>query len=265
MRDIEKLSVAGVPVFMRQGKGGGIGILDSYILDRTLLSDDEKKEILSSLNALEQTSFGSQKETLEKLKGIFGKSDANTDWIEIAFSKWGKPGKLEAYFDKIKNSILNSKVIQIKYVSNGKAASIRRIKPLKLFFKGYSWYVYGYCFLRKDYRYFKLSRILELQVTGESFKPEKIGRLLREPFEKPSRTMTVQVKVAKDYVYRAADEMPIKKTFKDGSALCEFTTAGDKEIVSYILSYGSHIQIRKPLLLKEMVQKEIEKMSRIYF
>ena len=45
-RDIDALSSAGIPICATQGKGGGIYLLDNFVLDRSMFSDDEK-EILS--------------------------------------------------------------------------------------------------------------------------------------------------------------------------------------------------------------------------
>ena len=42
----------------------------------------------------------------------------------------------------------------------------REIEPYFLIFKWSSWYIYGYCLLRKDYRMFKLNRMAELVPAG---------------------------------------------------------------------------------------------------
>lgn len=37
-RDIDAISSAGIPIYATQGKGGGISILNDYILDKSLFS-----------------------------------------------------------------------------------------------------------------------------------------------------------------------------------------------------------------------------------
>lgn len=37
-RDVNKLIVTGIPIYLLQGKNGGISIDENYILDKTLLS-----------------------------------------------------------------------------------------------------------------------------------------------------------------------------------------------------------------------------------
>ena len=48
-RDIDRLSAAGIPVYTTTGKHGGIHLMDHYVMDKSLLSEDEQNEILLGL------------------------------------------------------------------------------------------------------------------------------------------------------------------------------------------------------------------------
>lgn len=48
-RDIESLCKAGIPIYTKQGVGGGISIMENYRLEKTLLSTREMQEILAGL------------------------------------------------------------------------------------------------------------------------------------------------------------------------------------------------------------------------
>ena len=54
-RDIESLTEAGVPVYTNKGKGGGISLLDNFILNKSYLNTDEQQEILTALQGLKVT------------------------------------------------------------------------------------------------------------------------------------------------------------------------------------------------------------------
>jgi biotin operon repressor len=54
-RDVDALSAAGVPVYMSRGKGGGVHLMPHYVLDKSVVSDNEQAEILAALSALRAT------------------------------------------------------------------------------------------------------------------------------------------------------------------------------------------------------------------
>lgn len=70
-RDIDALSSAGIPVYTSKGKGGGIRLLDNFVLDRTLFSDKEQNELLLSLQSMKVTEYPDIDTILSKLKAIF--------------------------------------------------------------------------------------------------------------------------------------------------------------------------------------------------
>lgn len=41
-RDVDALSAAGIPVFTQKGQGGGIRLMEQFVLDRALLSQEEQ-------------------------------------------------------------------------------------------------------------------------------------------------------------------------------------------------------------------------------
>lgn len=45
-RDMESMSMAGIPIYANRGKGGGICLMDQFVLDKLLLTEEEQQQIL---------------------------------------------------------------------------------------------------------------------------------------------------------------------------------------------------------------------------
>lgn len=264
-RDIDVLSENGVPIYCTQGKGGGIYLMDGYSIDKTMLSDNEQKQVLAALHGLNATGKVSAEQSLSKLKSIFKKDEA--DWIEIDFPTWEQSDKDKQYFDILKNCILNKKVVAFDYFSNKGEKTCRTVEPYKLVFKGYSWYAYGYCRSRKDFRFFKLCRIDNLSVTDEKYEQRRDHEIKYnyDEFSGSCRTIHVKMKIDISAASRVYDE------FRNGS----IELNGDKFIVSadlrdddhlynYFLTYGDRVEVLEPVEVRNKLKNKINKMLQKY-
>ena len=110
-RDLDKLTLAGIPVYTNQGKNGGISLLPDFVLDKTVLTTEEKTKILESLNALNEVTQSQNKQDMSKLQTFLG--DHHQDWIEIDFSGWGNSDDEVDKFARIKNAILEYNYMEI--------------------------------------------------------------------------------------------------------------------------------------------------------
>ena len=86
-RDIDVISSAGIPVYVTTGRNGGIEILDSYVLEKSIFSDKEKQDIMAALQSLAVIDNTYEKEILIKLSALFNIRSEN--WFEVDFSRWG--------------------------------------------------------------------------------------------------------------------------------------------------------------------------------
>ena len=99
-RDLDAISAAGIPIYTVQGKGGGIFILPEFVLEKSLLTPQEKEQILMALQGLAAAEDSRTDELLTKLGGLFRVQGAN--WIEVDFSDWHKNTAGAELFDELK-------------------------------------------------------------------------------------------------------------------------------------------------------------------
>ena len=265
-RDVDTLSLTGIPVFAEKGKGGGIGLLPDFVLNKSILSDREQQEILSALQGLSGLKIAESGEVLQKLSAVFNKSVTN--WLEVDFSGWGSGN--EDPFNGFKTAILERKITGFDYYgSDGKKAH-RRIEPLQLCFKSRAWYVKGFCLTRQDMRFFKLSRVRKLKIQDEHFLERSL------PHNQPDSEMvngykknqiTVKLKIAAEMAYRVYDDFSKETIVKqsDGGFAVTVRWPEDAWIYGFILSFGEYIEVLEPkrvkMTIKERAQKIVKKYS----
>ena len=165
-RDIESLCQAGIPIATAQGTGGGISILEGYRVDRTVLTTPEMQAILAGLQSLDSVS-GTRRyaQLMEKLSAGSTGRDSH---ILIDLSSWYKTS-LSPKIEAIHSAIRQHQTIRFTYFSP-KETAVRTIEPYDLVFQWSSWYVWGWCQTRQDFRLFKLNRMTDLAL-GEPFTP----------------------------------------------------------------------------------------------
>ncbi|MBQ7933704.1 MAG: YafY family transcriptional regulator, partial [Lachnospiraceae bacterium] len=168
-RDMDALSSAGIPVYTEKGRNGGIYLLSDFVLNKAIISEQEKQEILSALQGWAVVEERYKKDMLEKLSAVF--RTQSVDWIEVDLSRWGDKPRDNTKFEMIKNAIIHRRCIAIFYAGYYGTVDERVIQPLKLFYKSKSWYIKAYCRLKQDFRIFKLNRILKWELTEEEFLP----------------------------------------------------------------------------------------------
>ncbi|WP_294344990.1 YafY family protein [uncultured Clostridium sp.] len=257
-RDIDLLSSAGIPIYTTKGKGGGIGILDNYVLNKSMLSEGEQNEIIAALQGLSAINYTNVDDVLSKVSEFFGKS--NEKWIEVDFSDWSENQKEK--FNIIKESIIKKEVISIEYYSSYGEKSKRVIEPLQLMFKGKSWYIVAFCRVRESIRIFKINRIRKIEVLEERFTrcfKEDMDMEITEPSDIQCINMKMRVDASQGY--RVYDEFSEDEIYKeeDGSFIVSTTYPIGSWVYSYILSYGSYAEVIEPQYLRNEIRKLLRK------
>lgn len=262
-RDIETLSANGIPIYCTQGKGGGISIMGHYTIDKALLSDTEQNEILMALQGVTVTGHLNLKPSISKLSGIFQKEV--DDWIEIDFTGWSQTNSTRSDFETIKSAIQESLLLSFSYFNNKGKESKRNVQPYKLIYKGTQWYLYAFCMDKCDYRYFKLNRVKNLNLTQEKF--EKHTNILPPLYYKEDikEMIHLTLKIKKDMAFRVYDEFEQAAiTDNKDHFIVSAQVPLSKWLIHYLLGYGMSLEILEPKSLKETYTIELNQLLKKY-
>lgn len=261
-RDIDSISSAGIPIYALQGKGGGIEIAEDFVLSKSLLSENEKQQIMSALQGLDNTTIQRENELLTKLSALFKMK--NTSWIEVDFNNWQNNKMYEKTFEDIKSAILSKNIISFTYFSSNEKETDRSVKPVRLLFKSQDWYLYALCLLRNDFRYFKLSRIKNLEIQTEKFDDNFEDVILKKetPYE---NTVNIKVKFDRKVAFRVYDELNGEITEdNDGNLYTEIEIPNNHNLYNYIFSFGDGAEVLEPKEIRSQIKEMINKIAEKY-
>ena len=261
-RDLDVLSLAGVPVYAEKGKGGGIGLLPDFVLNKSILSEQEQNEILTALQGLSVVKTAETGRVLQKLSAVFNKSAI--PWLDVDYNDWSF--LKENIFHDFKIAILERKVVRFDYYGTFGDKTCRRIEPIQLWFKFKAWYIKGYCLDRQDIRLFKLTRVRNLTITNKHFPARDFllpdASQAQDERQKPD--ITIKLKIAPEMTYRVYDDFESARQQADGSHIVSATWPEGDWLYGFILSFGEYAEVLEPESLKNIIKHKASGISKKY-
>ena len=267
-RDIDALCQAGIPVVTRQGIGGGISIAEGFRLDKSVLTSDELTGIIAALKGIGSVSERSQIErTLDKLGANSSAVVSLREPVVIDLASFYK-GQLTVKIEAFKQAILEQRIVEFDYYYE-KGESRRRIEPYVVIFQWASWYVFGYCLERQDFRMFKLTRLWGLETSGEEFvardipkKKQRLGSSYSSHFTDEIQLVAVFDVVAK---YQLIDAYGLNSFEETSEGLrFEFSYTNRSYLISWLLGFGSKVKVLEPSDIAGELKDEARKILSRY-
>lgn len=176
-RDIKALGEQGVPISFEPNKG--YCIVQGYFLPPVSFTSEEANALMlmesftpgfadksigshyaNALNKIRAVLKESQKEKLESLK----------ESIKFQFpDRWINDFE---YLSQLQQNISARLIISIGYKNSKEEITTREVEPIGLIFYAFAWHLIAWCHLRKEYRDFKVLRIIGITNTGKPFQKE---------------------------------------------------------------------------------------------
>lgn len=272
-RDVEQLSMAGIPVYARKGKNGGISLTENFVLNKMVISEEEQKSILSALASLRETGALREEETLRRL-GDFFQAEV-PDWVAIDFSDWG--GRQKDTFGLLRKAILEKYLLEFDYYGQYGDMSHRTVEPVQLVYKEYAWYLRAFCRKRQAMRFFKVLRMKRVEMLEKHFEgnPEKYMEYEKRNAEtngdsqerkKKIETFEIVFQVKKSEAYRVYDKFEEDEItiLPNGDFQISINYPVDDWTYGLILSFGPSAKVISPEAAKVEMRKRLGEMQKNY-
>ena len=264
-RDIEDLCKAGIPIQTSQGTGGGISIMEGYRLDRTILTSKDMQMILAGLRSLDSVSGSSYYcQLMEKIRTGSSEFISGRDSILIDLSSW-YGDSLTPKIETIQDAIESRRLVRFQYYAPS-GESERKVEPYFLVFRWSSWYLWGWCKDRKDFRMFKLNRMDRIQKTDESFECRNIAMPDLSNEKIFPGGIKVKVLFEPDQKWRLVEEFGPKcfTDYDDGRLLFtgDYTDLGN--LITWLMTFGDKAEVFEPREAREAISQKVKRMMKIY-
>ena len=264
-RYVAVLSEGGVPIESQQGRGGGWRIIDTYKVKATYFTDEEYKRLIFALQ-----SFSLQddviKSVTQKLEGLKRVHSSATVLKNNQFVVDSTDISVGDKVNVLSDAISQRQLCTIEYHSKDGVDTVRTVEPYCLVMKDGAWYVYCFCRLRKGFRYFKVGRIVRLEV-GEKF----VGREFRVD------SSVIQTDVLRDkelcQVLLSLDASALSATEEwlgvnavarvGNEYIAKATLPYDDMLVNRVMSLGGGVKVERPEKLRQAVVARCEEIAKL--
>jgi len=171
-RDIQDISLSGVPV---EGEAGvGYRLRHTIDIPPIMFTPDEIEALVVGARMAKTwagTELGySAQSALDKITAVIPAELRNKIEDSKLFSlRFDQRQDLDINLDICRKAIDGKRLLHMSYCRADGEQSLRRIRPLGLYFWGNVWTLVGWCELRDDFRNFRLDRIQSIQSENTTF------------------------------------------------------------------------------------------------
>ncbi|MBE7081937.1 MAG: YafY family transcriptional regulator [Clostridiales bacterium] len=260
-RYINCLELAGVPIYTIRGNNGGFAIIDTFKFSSTFLTQQEFEQTIGALTAITSSVPNNDiTNVINKLKSVIRNEYSGVNLksgnLIIDAGPWGDTVGYKAKLNVLQKCIESNNNILIRYHDRNGEITERIIEPHVIVFKQGLWYVFAYCHLRNDFRFFKTGRIEQATILNQKFERKDISQqdLPLSFWQGDTTTQDVIFEIDKKCLSDIEEWLGIENiTFKNGKHIAEVKLPFDNGLISKIISYGNGIKVISPISLRDEV------------
>lgn len=282
LRDMEALSLAGVPVVAARGAGGGWSLLGEYRTNLTGLSEEEIQTLFVTRPArlladlkLERANEGALLKLLAALPAAYRRgAEQARQRLHLDVSGWQRTEETVPLLHILQDAVWNERQLRISYGRGECGAAERVVEPLGLVAKGSVWYLVAA--VGGEVRSYRASRVLAAGPTGEPCtRPE--GFDLAEFWERSAAEFRAALPEYRTVVRVRREVLP-RLPFGGRFARIEETGEPDAEgwarvalrfdveemACEFALGFGTQLEVLEPASLRGKVREAARAVVGLY-
>jgi len=261
-RDMDTLSMSGVPIYADVGKNGGYQLLDNYKLNKSFLNKNEASILIEFLKNLEQTApYSEVKSIYNKFLTTMPTSNEEENKLIIKMNPWISQEFFKNNLNVLAKARDELKKVHIQYYDMNFINTSRIICPYTLAMLGSIWYVYAYCELRHGFRMFKLSRIISCEILKENYELKELPEILpwQNNMDSGRKSVEIILKIDKILQGKLPDYFSFENCeIKEDHILVTMHFPIDEWIYTLLMSLVPHVEIVEPCSLREEFIKRLQ-------
>jgi predicted DNA-binding transcriptional regulator YafY len=238
--------------------------MDGYKMDKSLLGSYDVNSLITVLKGLSSVFEDERAQgTIERLQTI-GTEHQNPS-LEVDFENYRTDPET---LSLLRKAIMERTIVRFDYINAKNERTTREMEPVRLHFKHSNWYIYGYCRTRRDYREFRLSRMMNLFLTEKTFQPHReVPKEANSAWQ--DQVEEVVIRVRADALAEAMDlfSQADKHFHADGSMTMRVPVHRPLQarwLRAILLSFGSSAEVIEPPLLRSILKEHLQNALKLY-
>ena len=272
----DEIESAGYPVIGSPGRYGGYRIVKQEMFPCPKLTRDEKNALSAGAGYLKARNDFPQKESYESaMEKIFCSENGGVEpfnpTVIPRFPLAMNEIEIRKRYDIMQDAIKKQFKIKMYYRSNDNIVRERTIHPYKLYMYNNGWFVLAFCEMAKNFRYFKLNRIVSFTKLDEKFR-KSLAYNEKEWLDSFGMTNNgewydVKLKftgkyamVVQDYIY---GKNQVTECVDSNTTILSLQMQYRDTIVGFVLSHEIYCEVLEPEWLKQEVKETAEKILKM--
>lgn len=248
-RDMDNLSLAGIPIYADVGKNGGYQLMEDYSLDKNFLSTGEAKILLTFLEGLEKAApYAQTKSMSNKVMTMLPKGEGE-EKVVMNLNPMTAYGSYKDILEQITDARDNKMKLRIEYINAELYRTERIICPYTLVMLGTTWYLYAWCERANDFRMFKVSRIVDCKRLDSTYELRPMPDV--KPWENNMASDVPCTKVVLELDACLKGKVPeyfdpVACHFEGDKIIVEVNFPIDEWMYSIVTSLVPYVKVREP-------------------